>query len=199
MKSLVISMILLGCSGLMLAATSDPTPRFIRGDANSDEKVDLGDAIAVLFNLFAGEPVRCLATADANGDSALNVVDPVYLLGYLFADTAPPPAPFPACAAPIEEAVLGCNDPVCPAAIEDGCSIAIHGTAVRGVECIVFQTDEKKTYQLIGGPPDVNVIGWTGTVTARGRPDLASFCMQGSIVEVCTAEADPLAPAGGSQ
>jgi hypothetical protein len=177
------------------AASSDPTPQFIRGDANSDEKVDLGDAIAIVFNLFAGEPVRCLATADVNGDSALNLVDPVYLLGYLFSDYAPPPAPFPACAVPVEAAVLGCNDPVCPAGIVDGCPIAIHGTAVRGVECVVFRTDEKLTYQLVGGPAEVQVIGWSGTVTARPRPDLASFCMQGPIVEVCTAEADGPIPA----
>lgn len=201
MKSAILGFIVIFLvPGNIFAASTDPNPQFIRGDANSDEKVDLGDAIAIIFKLFAGEPVRCLATADANGDSALDLADPVYLLGYLFLGDAPPPAPFPACAAPIEAAVLGCNDPVCPAAIQDECSIVIHGTIVQGVECPdAFLTDEKKYYQLKGFILHRR-IGWTGTITAKPHyPVIVSICMQGEYIDVCTAVADPPAPAGGPQ
>jgi len=39
----------------------------------------------------------CFEASDVNDDGTLNIADPTYLLGYLFAQKDPPPAPFEAC------------------------------------------------------------------------------------------------------
>lgn len=73
------------------------SPLFIRGDANGDGAVDIGDPIAVLGVLFQGDPLgTCMVALDGNGDSALDIADAIYLLSFLFAGGPPPPAPFPA-------------------------------------------------------------------------------------------------------
>jgi hypothetical protein len=72
---------------------------FIRGDANRDSSVDIGDPIAALEVLyFGGEevvPLFCEDAADANDDGHLDVSDPIYTLWYLFGGGSPPPPPFP--------------------------------------------------------------------------------------------------------
>jgi hypothetical protein len=75
-------------------------PLFVRGDANSDGKVDLGDAISILNYLYrAGPEPRCLDAADVDDSSergharppiAMN--DAVILMQWLFL-AGPPPAP----------------------------------------------------------------------------------------------------------
>lgn len=66
------------------------------GDSNRDGKLDLADAIALLFRLFVGAPVQAapctgvlesgnnLLLLDHNGDGQLNVTDVVHLLSYIF-------------------------------------------------------------------------------------------------------------------
>ena len=75
-----------------------PSP-FIRGDVNGDGSMDIGDVIAFLAWQFAedssGINGLCLDAADANDDSELNIADAVYSLAHLFAQGAPPPAPYP--------------------------------------------------------------------------------------------------------
>lgn len=68
---------------------------FIRGDANSDDVVNIGDAIAVLGYLFSSGPATCLDALDGNDDGSLNIADAISLLDFLFAGGPPPPAPFP--------------------------------------------------------------------------------------------------------
>ena len=43
---------------------------------------------------MSGVTLGCLDAADANDDGALNIADPIRLLGYLFAHGAVLPAPF---------------------------------------------------------------------------------------------------------
>ncbi len=77
-----------------------PTVRalFRRGDANTDGKVDIADAIGTLSYLFArGAAPSCLDAADANDDETLNLADAVRTLGYLFANAGDLPRPFTAC------------------------------------------------------------------------------------------------------
>lgn len=78
-------------------------PRFVRGDANIDGHVDIGDVIHILSYLFGtGAPPLCLDAADINDDaylgneSPINLADPVYLLDFLFGDGPTIPAPFKA-------------------------------------------------------------------------------------------------------
>ena len=107
-----------GCTYEGLHIVARPVVEFIRGDANEDGTIDLGDAIASLPILFptAGPiPIPCEAALDANSDGIYNLADPVYVLAYLFTGGAPPAPPFPACAAPTFPPQLPCDEPPdCP-------------------------------------------------------------------------------------
>jgi hypothetical protein len=89
-----------------------------RGDAGSDGRVDVADAIALLDWLFQGgaEP-GCLDAADANADAAIDLADPIIILMALFSPDGPSlPAPGPlACGFGPPGPGLGCAvDPACP-------------------------------------------------------------------------------------
>ncbi|MBN1417967.1 MAG: VCBS repeat-containing protein [Planctomycetes bacterium] len=60
-------------------------PRADRGDANADNTLDLGDAIAALGYIVSGSPLPCPEAAEVNGDGRLDIADAVYLLLYIFA------------------------------------------------------------------------------------------------------------------
>ena len=66
---------------------------FVRGDANVDGGIDIGDAITILSMLFARGGVKCRDAADTNDDGALDIADAISLLSYLYADGASPPPP----------------------------------------------------------------------------------------------------------
>ncbi len=69
---------------------------FIRGDANSDDRVNLSDPISILDHLFRGGPQpRCLDAADADDSGRLDLSDPISLLQRLFQGAIPLPAPGP--------------------------------------------------------------------------------------------------------
>ena len=73
-------------------------PRFIRGDANADGRVDMSDAVALLWSMFSGGPgLPCLDAADSNADLVIDVSDAVAILDVLFRTRSALPAPFPAC------------------------------------------------------------------------------------------------------
>ncbi len=58
---------------------------FTRGDANSDGKVDVGDAVFILAYLFEDGPAStCPDSEDIDDSGRLNLIDPVYLLANLF-------------------------------------------------------------------------------------------------------------------
>ncbi len=84
-----------------LVVTEELSPRelthFLRGDANTDKKVNLADPIFILQYLFRnGSRPSCLDAADANDDDTLDISDAVRLLLYLFVSSSPPlSAPFP--------------------------------------------------------------------------------------------------------
>lgn len=82
---------------------------FRRGDAAGDGTIDLADVFRIIEFLYAGAPISCLDTADANDDGFVDLTDPVYLLYYLFRETAAPPAPFPACGVDPTADDLGCE------------------------------------------------------------------------------------------
>jgi hypothetical protein len=84
---------------------------FVRGDANEDASVDIGDAIYILNYLFSGgRSPRCADSADANDDGSVNMADPVYILGYLFMGGPRPKEPFlPLCGLDTTPDKLGCD------------------------------------------------------------------------------------------
>jgi hypothetical protein len=71
-------------------------PLFVRGDANSDGRINLTDGISILSFLFLGkdEP-NCLDAADADNNSDLNLTDAVKIFSWLFTGGAVPPDPSP--------------------------------------------------------------------------------------------------------
>jgi hypothetical protein len=89
-------------------------PRFIRGDATGDGKVDISDAVRILSGLFlGGDAPSCVAASNTNGDDGADISDAVYLLGYLFLGGPSPVNPFPGCGLgvlPVDEA-MKCTEP----------------------------------------------------------------------------------------
>jgi hypothetical protein len=72
--------------------------QFIRGDFNSDTRINLSDAVGILLYLFLGEEgPDCLDAGDADDDSNVNLTDATYILNYLFlgGPALPPPFPLP--------------------------------------------------------------------------------------------------------
>ena len=81
------------------------TPDFIRGDTNSDGKIDLSDVTTILGYLYQSQPeVWCHSALDVD-DSAtpgiefeqrgIDLTDAIYLLSWLFEGGLPPHPPFP--------------------------------------------------------------------------------------------------------
>ena len=68
---------------------------FIRGDANGDGSIDLGDVVACLLVLFTGEPTDCLDSLDTDDSGYLEITDAIQMLEYLFLDGPAPAWPFP--------------------------------------------------------------------------------------------------------
>jgi len=74
--------------------------RFLRGDANEDDSLDIGDTIFILSYLFAeGSEPSCLKSADPNDSGGVDIADGIYLLNYIFASGPAPEPPFEACGA----------------------------------------------------------------------------------------------------
>lgn len=73
--------------------------RFLRGDANSDGKVDISDAQIILNYLFdqSEHPILlpCTDAADANDDGRIDTSDPTWILNFLFQGGSPPKPPYP--------------------------------------------------------------------------------------------------------
>jgi hypothetical protein len=81
--------------------TPNPTPKFLRGDANSDCRPNITDAITILDHLFKGEAAPgCPDAADADDNGVLQITDPIFLLQYLFQGGPAPPDPGPETAGP---------------------------------------------------------------------------------------------------
>lgn len=90
-------------------------PRFVRGDANVDGALNVGDTIAVLAQLFSAAPQICRDASDANDDGSLNLADPVFILGFLFQGGGLPPAPGLVCGEDPTADTLDCgDDSACP-------------------------------------------------------------------------------------
>jgi hypothetical protein len=100
--TLVDSLIIRWPSGTVQKLTSLPVDTlltitesaFIRGDANGDGLINLGDAIYILNYLFkAGPAPDPLEAGNANCDGAVDLGDAIYILNYLFKGGPPPGCP----------------------------------------------------------------------------------------------------------
>jgi len=75
---------------LRLGSVEPPKDIYVlMGNVNSDAKVDIADAIALLGYLFGGGPPPvCAKGADTNDDNKIDIADAVKILGYLFSGQA---------------------------------------------------------------------------------------------------------------
>ena len=84
--------------------------QFMRGDANSDGRLDLGDVIYNLNYLFVEGPApKCGKAGDANDDGVLDLGDAIKLLGHLFRHEGALPPPFGSCGSDPTEDSLTCE------------------------------------------------------------------------------------------
>jgi hypothetical protein len=84
---------------------------FIRGDANADGSVDIGDSIRIFnFVFLGGVAPACLDAADCNDDGRTDIADGVQGLNYNFFGASPAPPPFlPTCGLDPSADELGCG------------------------------------------------------------------------------------------
>lgn len=76
-----------------VAIMFNETP-YIVGDANSDELVNITDAVYLIQFIFGGGPAPApLIAGDANCDELVNITDAVYLIQYIFNGGPPPGDP----------------------------------------------------------------------------------------------------------
>jgi hypothetical protein len=86
-------------------------PELLGGDSNTNDRVDLSDALFTLGWLFGDGPApACEKAADANDDGRVDISDPMRLLGYLFLGGPSPPAPFPTAGEDPTEDGLSCGE-----------------------------------------------------------------------------------------
>ena len=95
-------------------------PRFHRGDANGDGRLNISDPVAILVHLFGGSPLGCTEAGNADDDIVVNITDAVHLLNHLFGGGPPPPFPGPPGSPCGFDRVWGA--PFIPCHVYEGCS-----------------------------------------------------------------------------
>jgi hypothetical protein len=72
------------------------SPKFIRGDCNMDQSVDIADPAATMSHLFLGVYApECMDACDSNDDGVVDLADAVSTLRFLFKLGKVLPAPYP--------------------------------------------------------------------------------------------------------
>ena len=65
---------------------------FMRGDANGDLKIDVGDLVFLINYLYkSGDAPNPIDAGNANCDSKIDIADIVFLINYLYKNGDPPP------------------------------------------------------------------------------------------------------------
>jgi hypothetical protein len=87
------------------------SPGFVRGDANGDRALDIGDPLRVLFHVFRGAPKAvCEDAADANDDGRIEMGDAIAILSHLFRGGSALAAPGATCGPdPSADALAECE------------------------------------------------------------------------------------------
>jgi hypothetical protein len=70
---------------ITIEISEEPQPEYICGDANSDETVNVSDAVYIINYVFVGgDPPDPIESGDCNCDSTCNVSDAVWIINYVF-------------------------------------------------------------------------------------------------------------------
>ncbi len=115
-EDLIVASQNLGTVSILLNRTL-PGGLFLRGDADQDTMLTIGDPIRVLDAVFGQnpEPLLCPDAGDADDDGLLTIGDPLFLLTHLFLSGPAPAAPYSCGVDPTnDDALAPCPiDPVC--------------------------------------------------------------------------------------
>jgi len=85
-----------------------------RGDVNSDDRVNIGDGIWLISELFLGGPIStCPISRDSNNDGDVTLADAVFIFSYRFLDGPMPASPFPDCGQTSGQTPEDCSDSGC--------------------------------------------------------------------------------------
>jgi len=85
-------------------------PAFLRGDSDSNGRLQLSDAVRTLGWMFLGQGFPgCMDAADTNDDGTVDISDPIAGLNYLFSGSAAPKPPFPDVGCDPTPDLLGCG------------------------------------------------------------------------------------------
>ena len=85
-----------------------------RGDVNSDDRVNIGDGIWLISELFLGGPASsCPISRDSNNDGDVTLADAVFIFSYRFLDGPMPASPFPDCGQTSGQTPEDCSDSGC--------------------------------------------------------------------------------------
>jgi hypothetical protein len=82
---------------------------FIRGDSDSNDRVNLSDAIQILRYLYQSAGIECRDAADVNDSGRIELADAIYLLNFVFQSGLEIPPPFSAAGADPTPDGLGCR------------------------------------------------------------------------------------------
>jgi|RhiMethySRZTD1v2_1073278.scaffolds.fasta_scaffold05799_4 hypothetical protein len=150
-RALLPTLACVACLAFPSVAATAQDVEFLRGDANSDQEVDIADPIFVLSYIFnGGKAPRCTGPANANGDAYLDISDAIFVLSYLFSTSAPLP---PLTAEEITE---------CEAAQPPDPVVIAHGT-----------------FQDVLEPPH-NIVGTRAELLSDGTVRLSRFNYDGT-------------------
>ncbi len=114
-KSFLVVFLLLLALCVPSIANIWPGFDILRGDANNDHRVDIGDSICIQTWLYLGGfTPACMEAADVNKDGKVDISDVIFLNTYLYLGGPPPSAPFPYCGQVPEGIALTCESSSCP-------------------------------------------------------------------------------------
>ncbi len=101
-----------GQPALSLVLTAPTVDKnFKRGDANSDGRFDIADAVFTIRDLFYSDlHLVCRKAADVNDDGRLDIADPIFIIDWQFRGSGKEPlAPYPNCGLDATADTLTCD------------------------------------------------------------------------------------------
>ena len=89
---------------LEITVLPEPGVRFVRGDVDSVDGINLTDGIVILNFLFlGGPPPACIDAADTDDSGVLDITDGIIIFSWLFLGGDPPREPMPSATAYLPE------------------------------------------------------------------------------------------------
>jgi hypothetical protein len=161
---------------------------FLRGDGNSDGRVDMFDAVYINCYVFLGGfPVGCEDAGDANDDGSINVSDVVFLLNWYPGGGPAPPAPGPVtCGIDPSPDPLPClTPPPCapqPVPSVSGVTFQLVQTTTPAVTPTDSWGCSEVMAQINNTNPNFDVAAWSMSIKTSGNCRILEATTAGTVV-----------------